>query len=266
MTRRPAVAGRFYDNEPFRLRQSLAALIPALKDKITAGAVICPHAGYIYSGGVAGATFARITIPETVILLGPTHQGINVPLAVSTEDWDMPLGRVASATDLAATLTDRSDLFMVDNAAHQQEHSLEVQLPFLQYFQDNLRIVPVVVAGISFAQCRQAAAELAAAIRRSAEPVLLVASTDMSHYLSRRLASAEDHLALDHIMQLDPAGLYSTVLSRQISMCGIMPTTVALLAAMELGAGRAELVRYTDSGEVSGETDRVVGYAGVVVY
>jgi AmmeMemoRadiSam system protein B len=266
MNRRPAVADRFYDGNPVRLRQTLDGLIPAMEKKVRAKAVISPHAGYVYSGGVAAETFAQVDIPETVIILGPTHHGIRVPLAVGTEDWEMPLGKVALAKDLSFAITDNSELFVADNPAHQQEHSLEVQVPFLQYFQDSLRIVPVVVSHISFEQCRRAAAELVRAVRQYTEPVLLVASTDMSHYLSRRRASEQDHLALDHILHLDPAGLYRTVITQRITMCGIIPVTITLLAALELGAGQAELVRYTDSGEVSGDTDQVVGYAGLVVH
>ncbi|XOF35352.1 MAG: AmmeMemoRadiSam system protein B [Candidatus Electrothrix sp. YB6] len=265
MRRQPAVADRFYPGQPDRLRQSLAELIPEVTDKAEAKAVITPHAGYIYSGGVAGETFARISIPKTVIILGPNHHGRGAPLAVGTEDWDMPLGQVSLADDLTEALIEGSALFTADDIAHRYEHSLEVQVPFLQYLQQKLRIVPVVVSRLSFEQCRQAAAELARAVLQYNRPALLVASTDMTHYLSRQQASQQDHLALNHILQLDPAGLYDTVLSRRISMCGIMPTTITLLAALELGAEQAELVRYTDSGEVSGDTDQVVGYAGVVV-
>ena len=269
MLRQPAVADRFYDGDPTKLHKSLKGLIPESSDKISAKAVLSPHAGYIYSGGVAGETFARISIPETVILLGPDHHGQHHdqrrPLAVGTQDWDMPLGRVPLANDLAQDLLSSSALFTAENRPHLYEHSLEVQVPFLQYFQKDLHILPVVVSRLSLQQCRQAATELTQAIRYSNRPALLVASTDMTHYLSRKQASEQDQLALDHILGLDADGLYDTVLSRRISMCGIMPTTITLLAAAELGAEQAELVRYTDSGEVSGDTEQVVGYAGVII-
>ncbi|MCI5224107.1 MAG: AmmeMemoRadiSam system protein B [Candidatus Electrothrix sp. AR4] len=268
MSRQAAVADRFYDSDPVRLRQTLdkLILIPSVTKRMTAKAVITPHAGYVYSGGVAGETFAQIEIPETVIILGPNHHGFGAPLAVGTGDWDMPLGRVALARDLVAAVMDGSNLFTPDNTAHQYEHSLGVQVPFLQYFQEKLRILPIVVSHLSFEQCQQAASELVRAVIQCEQPVLLVASTDMSHYVSREQASKLDRLALDRILHLNPELLYSTVLiSRKISMCGIIPTTVILLAAMELGAERAELVRYSDSGEVSGDTDQVVGYAGVVI-
>jgi hypothetical protein len=269
MLRQPAVTDRFYDSDPTKLHQALKGLIPESSDKISTKAVLSPHAGYVYSGGVAGETFARISIPETVILLGPNHHGQyhdqRTPLAVGTQDWDMPLGEVPLANDLAQDLLSSSALFTADDTAHRSEHSLEVQIPFLQYFQKNLHILPVVVSQLSLQQCHQAATELAQAIRRFNRPTLLVASTDMTHYLPRKQASKQDHLALDYILNLDAAGLYDTVLSHRISMCGIMPTTITLLAAAELGAEQAELVRYTDSGEVSGDTDQVVGYAGVII-
>ncbi|MCW5203869.1 AmmeMemoRadiSam system protein B [Desulfobulbus sp. US2] len=265
MLRQPAVADRFYDGDPTKLHKSLKGLIPESSEKISAKAILSPHAGYIYSGGVAGETFARINIPETVILLGPNHHGQGMPLAVGTQDWDMPLGQVPLANDLAQDLISSSSLFTADDTPHLYEHSLEVQVPFLQYFQKNLHILPVVVSRLSLRQCHQAATELAQAIRRSNRPTLLVASTDMTHYLSRQQASKQDHLALDHILDLDAAGLYDTVLSHHISMCGIIPTTITLLAAAELGAEQAELVRYTDSGEISGDTEQVVGYAGVII-
>jgi AmmeMemoRadiSam system protein B len=269
MPRQPAVADRFYDGDPIRLRQALDKLIPEHPEKTEAKAVLSPHAGYMYSGGVAGETFARIRIPDTVILLGPNHHGQyhdqGIPLAVGTQDWDMPPGRVPLANELAEALLGSSTLFKADDTPHLSEHSLEVQVPFLQYFQKNLQILPVVVSRLSLQQCRQAAAELAQAVQRINRPALLVASTDMTHYLSRRQAAEQDHLALRHILQLDADGLYDTVFARRISMCGIIPTVITLLTAAKLGAEQAELVRYTDSGEVSGDTEQVVGYAGVII-
>ncbi|MCI5131307.1 MAG: AmmeMemoRadiSam system protein B [Candidatus Electrothrix sp. EH2] len=265
MLRQPAVANRFYDGDPTELRRSLSSLIPEYAEKIQAKAVLAPHAGYVYSGAVAGETFARIHIPETVILLGPDHHGGGAPLAVGTEDWDMPWGQVPLADDLAETLLSSSALFTANNSAHRPEHSLEVQLPFLQYFQKNLRILPILLSRLSLRQCHEAAAELAQAVRGLTVPALLVASTDMTHYLPRQQAARQDRFALQHILELDADGLYNTVLSLRISMCGVIPATITLLAAAELGAEQAELVRYTDSGEVSGDTDYVVGYAGVLI-
>jgi len=265
MRRQPAVADRFYDSDPIELRHSLDRLIPESPEKKTAKAVLSPHAGYMYSGAVAGETFSRIRIPKTVVLFGPNHYGEGGALAVGSREWDMPLGPVPLAGDLAENLLSSSALYAPDDVAHHYEHSLEVQVPFLQYLQKDLHILPVVVSRLSLQQCHQAADELVSAVRSTGCSTLLIASTDMSHYLTRQQASEQDQLALDHILSLDADRLYDTVLSRQISMCGIIPTVITLLAAVKLGAEQAELVRYTDSGEVSGDTEQVVGYAGVVI-
>jgi MEMO1 family protein len=267
MTRMPAVADRFYPGNPEQLRSALAILVPdvADEDKQPALAVVLPHAGYVYSGATAGATISRVRVPETVMILGPNHHGRGATLALGTEDWRMPLGTVAIDRQLAASILRTSSNIVDDSQAHLLEHSLEVQVPFFQQVQPHLRIVPLVVSHISYAQCQSVARELAAALREHPQPVLLAASTDMSHYESRQQASRKDQLAIEHILALDPEGLYNTVIDRNISMCGIFPTTITLLTALELGATRAELVRYTDSGEASGDTSQVVGYAGLII-
>ncbi len=265
MTRQAVVAGQFYPGNPAVLRQTLDALIPGGGKKEKALAVVAPHAGYVYSGAVAGETYARVEVPETVVILGPNHHGRGQPLALGVTDWSMPMGPVPIERSLAVSILRRSEVITDDDIAHRSEHSLEVQVPFLQYLQENLKIVPIVVSHVSFAVCQQAAMDLAAAIREFSDPVLMVASTDMTHYESRRSASRKDHLALERILAMDPQGLYDTVIGNRITMCGIMPTTIVLLTAIELGAGRAELVCYTDSGEVSGDTDQVVGYAGMII-
>jgi MEMO1 family protein len=265
MRRSPVVADQFYPGDPRILRATLAELIPqSSAHKTDALAVIAPHAGYIYSGGVAGQTYAAVNIPEDVIILGPNHHGQGAPIALMHEgEWDMPLGRVRINDNLAALLTD--PVIERDDLAHRFEHSLEVQVPFLQALQKNLAIVPLVISHVSFSLCQAAGKAIAGAIKKYGKPVLLVASTDMTHYESRQSASRKDRLALDHITNLDPRGLYNTVIGQRISMCGIMPTTIVLIAALELGATGAQLIRYTDSGETSGDTDHVVGYAGLVI-
>ncbi len=267
MTRQPVVSNQFYPGNPSVLQQTLTELIPAVsvEQKKSALAVIVPHAGYVYSGAVAGETFARVEVPETALILGPNHTGNGQPLALGVSDWEMPLGPVPIERNLAVSILRNSEIIVDDDIAHLQEHSLEVQVPFLQFLQKDLKIVPIVVSHISYDDCRRAAHDLAAAIREFGEPVLMVASTDMTHYESRQSASTKDHLALERIQALDPCGLYETVVGNRISMCGIMPTTITLLTTLELGATRAELVRYTDSGEVSGDTNQVVGYAGLVI-
>jgi len=265
--RSPVVADRFYPGKPSDLQDTLHNLVPDVSEdlKQRAIAAISPHAGYVYSGGVAGETIGRVRVPGTVVILGPNHHGAGAPLALGTEDWRMPIGDVVIDRELAGQILDRSEVIKEDDVAHAQEHSLEVQVPFLQYCNSSVRIVPIVVSHVSYSVCVEAANDLAEAIRNYSQPVLLLASTDMTHYESRRDASRKDHLALERIEALDPKGLYDTVLNNRISMCGIMPTTITLLAAISLGAKEAQLVRYTDSGEASGDTSQVVGYAGLVL-
>jgi len=268
MIRSPVVAGQFYPGSEASLLKSLKTLVPEiLPDKRKeALAVISPHAGYIYSGGVAGETFGGVRVPENVIILGPNHTGHGAPVALMSQgSWDMPMGEVPINRELAAQIAENSPQVEIDDLAHQFEHSLEVQVPFLQYMQKDLTIAPIVVSHVSYETCVTVGKGLAAAIKSYGKSVLIVASTDMTHYESRQSASAKDSLALECIKKLDPEGLYNTVVGKRISMCGIMPTTVTLIAALALGAKKAELIRYTDSGETSGDTSHVVGYAGFVI-
>jgi AmmeMemoRadiSam system protein B len=268
MIRSPAVAGQFYPGSEASLVKILNALVPEVQPekRKQALAVISPHAGYIYSGGVAGETIGQVRVPENVIILGPNHTGHGAPVALmSRGSWDMPMGEVPINRELAVQIAENSPQVEIDDVAHQFEHSLEVQVPFLQYLQKDLTIAPIVVSHVSYEICVAVGKGLAAAIKSYGKSVLIVASTDMTHYESRQSASAKDSLALECIKKLDPEGLYNTVVGKRISMCGIMPTTVTLIAALALGAKKAELIRYTDSGETSGDTSHVVGYAGFVI-
>jgi len=261
----PAVADRFYPGNPRILRRDVETMIPATAATQKACAVVLPHAGYMYSGSVAGETIAKVNVPETVIIIGPNHHGQGAPVALSSISWEMPMGVVPIDTDITSALLKESDAFKVDETAHRYEHSLEVQIPFLQARQKNLSIVPLVVSHISYPLCQEVGAALARVIKESGKETLIVASSDMTHYESRTAADKKDHYVLQKLEGMDPATLYRTVLDYQISMCGIMPVTIALIAAMALGATKTELVRYTDSGAVSGDTSQVVGYAGVII-
>lgn len=268
MARTPAVAGTFYPADKDDLLQMIAGLSPPVPPtpKRDALAVISPHAGYIYSGGVAGQTFAAVNIPADVIILGPNHHGRGAPLSLSGVDsWQMVMAEVPVNRHLCQLVLQHNHQITVDDEAHRPEHSLEVQIPFLLYHQPALTITPLVVATLSCQECLATGLALAEAIREFDRPVLLVASTDMSHYESRSAATLKDHQALARITDLDPRGLYETVIGKGITMCGIMPTTIVLAAAMALGAGKAELLCYTDSGATSGDLAQVVGYAGMVI-
>ncbi|HIJ91241.1 MAG: AmmeMemoRadiSam system protein B [Desulfobulbaceae bacterium] len=266
MNREPAVAHQFYPGDPATLQKTLDRLIPAATVKQKGLAVISPHAGYIYSGGVAGETFAAVEIPQDIVVMGPNHHGYGASVALMQKGaWNMPLGEVTINTVLAQHLLAQSALIETDSLAHRFEHSLEVQVPFLQYFRPDMTLTPIVISHLSFKSCQEIGEALALAIEKYGKPVLIVASSDMSHYESRESATAKDSQAMEQITALNPEGLYNTVLGKRISMCGIMPATIALIAALRLGATQAKLIRYTDSGETSGDTNQVVGYAGFVI-
>jgi len=225
-----------------------------------------PHAGYVYSGGIAADTLGRIEIPRTVILLGPNHTGKGKTVALSTAIWNMPMGYVPCNYDLAHAILAESDLIEEDELAHKYEHSLEVQLPFLQMAQPDLSIVPITISHISYQALEEIGLAIAKAIKKNNDnDILIVASSDMTHYESRSAAEKKDHYALKKLTDMNPDLLYSSVIGHHISMCGIIPVTAALIIALELGATKTELIRYTDSGETTGDTDQVVGYAGVLI-
>jgi AmmeMemoRadiSam system protein B len=267
MLRTPAVANMFYPGKEGPLRHQVDAFIKVVPEPKRALAAVCPHAGYMYSGGVAGAVFSQIQIPDSVVILGPNHRGLGAHVAVDTSDgWQMPMGTVPINEGLARLIIDRGgDRIEGDSQAHAMEHSIEVQVPFLQLLRPDLTIVPICVSHVSFGDCEKIGQALAAVIRDYGRDVLLVASTDMTHYESQKAAKAKDRLAIDRILDLDPKGLYEVVAEEGISMCGVVPTAIVLTACNTLGATKAELVRYATSGDVTGDFGQVVGYAGFVV-
>lgn len=266
MDRMPVVAGRFYPAG----EKALAAQVDGFlgeppEHEETALAVVAPHAGYAYSGAIAGSVFSRVRIPRLVVVLCPNHTGIGARAAIMAHGaFRLPGASIAIDGPLAeefrglALLTD-------DPRAHREEHSLEVQLPFLLRKNPKVRIVPVCLGAMPYASCARIGVALADVVKNHGRDVLVVASTDMSHYLPVAEAERRDRLALARIEALDPKGLYETVRDNDISMCGVIPTTVALVAAVAGGAKEAELVRYGHSGEASGDLERVVGYAGMII-
>jgi AmmeMemoRadiSam system protein B len=265
--RKPVVAGRFYPATEKELLHLVETYINGRQPTppIEACAVIVPHAGYVYSGVLAGKTLCSVQIPETVLLIGPNHTGQGSPVSLSTETWITPFGSVPVNTNLANRIVNEGKSIVVDEAAHANEHSLEVQLPFLQKLQQNLSIVPLTVAHLSYDNCEEIAEALYCSILQYGEKILIVASTDMSHYESRPVAEVKDKLALDTIIAMDPQALYSTVHKNKISMCGVIPVVITLLICKKMGTKTARLLDYMDSGTVSGDTDQVVGYAGVII-
>jgi len=265
--RTPAVAGRFYPGRSDELlREVRAYASPASSAPVAAIGCVAPHAGYSYSGAVAGAVYSRLQIPEHCIILCPNHTGKGVPLSImTTTAWQTPLGEVAVSEKLGSDLLQSFPTLQEDSAAHRSEHAIEVQLPFLQAQQNQLHIVPIAVGISDFGVLRGLGEALAKGIGASDQNVLIIASSDMNHYESDAVTRVKDHKAIGRVLAMDARGLWEVVMAEHISMCGFGPTVVMLTAAKILGATGATLVRYATSGDVSGDRDRVVGYAGIVV-
>jgi AmmeMemoRadiSam system protein B len=261
--REPAVAGRFYGGEPRALAAEVDGYLAAGTERVRAIGVVAPHAGYLYSGAVAGAVYGRVDVPPRAVVLGPNHTGLGDPVALYTGDgWRTPLGTVPVDRALTSALA-AGDEVTADALAHRHEHSLEVQLPFLQRARPDVAIAALCLGPLALEDCEALGRTVARAARGAG--ALVVASSDMSHYVPATVAREQDRRAIDRVLALDPEGLYATVRAERISMCGFVPATVMLFAARELGAKAAELVRYAHSGEVTGDDDAVVGYAGIVV-
>ena len=270
--RDPAVAGRFYPGRADELLREVR-MYSAMPEADRIGAIGCvaPHAGYIYSGPVAGAVYSRVEIPRHCVILCPNHTGKGQPLAIMANTaWQTPLGQVAADPGLAAALVERFPALQEDSAAHRAEHAIEVQLPFLQAMQPELQIVPIAVGTSDFEVLRGLGEALAEAIadyeeKHPPEKVLIIASSDMNHYESDAITRVKDHKAIERVLAMDARGLWEVVMREDISMCGFGPTVVMLTAAKLLGATSATLVKYATSGDVSGDFAAVVGYAGIIV-
>ncbi len=270
--RHPAVAGRFYPRDEKPLREEVRTYLSQTPQQkpVRALGCIAPHAGYMYSGHVAGAVFAALEIPQLCLVLCPNHTGVGRALAMVSEGaWETPLGDVPIDSAFAAALKQRFPLLQEDSSAHRGEHAAEVELPFLQARQPRLKFVPIALGTGQFdvlSQLGDAIADVIAAhIAADGDPVLIVASSDMNHYESDAITRVKDHSAIDPILALDARALYDVVTQQHISMCGFGPAVAMLTAARKLGAKSAQLVKYATSGDISGDLDMVVGYAGVII-
>ena len=266
MVRPPAVAGTWYPGTAQGLTDMIQGFLDAPADPQKAVLAVSPHAGYIYSGAVAAKVLSKVEIPRKVVVAGVNHRGVGSPAAVMTQGaWETPFGLVSLDSDLGGELLNRCELVAEDARAHQYEHSLELQLPFLQYFRKDFLLTPLALSYLSYEQCLELGQALAESIKAQAEPVLMVASTDMTHHEPADAAEEKDMKAIERILALDPRGLYDTVRKLGITMCGVLPTTVCLIAARQLGAKDAKLVAYTNSGEATGDFREVVAYAGLII-
>ena len=268
MLRLPAVAGRFYPHDSSELARQVAVFAAPAPDEPPREAIAClvPHAGYRYSGRVAGAVYARLKLPRRFLLIGPRHFSRGKAQAILSEGaWQTPLGRAEIDSQLARELQSACPELREDEAAHQTEHALEVQLPFLQCLSSDFRFVPIALGILDYAQIESLGRAIAEVLRRQPDPVLVIASSDMNHYESDEITRRKDAQALEPLLALDPRRLFDIVQREGITMCGVGPAASMLTAARLLGATRAKLERYATSGDINGDRDEVVGYAGVIV-
>jgi len=274
--RRPWVAGSFYPADPGGLRRSIEecfrhrlgpGTLPRKRgDRRRIVALISPHAGYIYSGPVAAHGYYHLALdgaPPTFIILGPNHTGLGSPVAMMREGgWETPLGVVEIDGELADAIFKASDIIDVDEMAHLREHSIEVQLPFLQYlYGSDLRFVPISM-GLQDLETSRAVGRAIAEAAGERE-LVVIASTDLTHYEPQATAERKDRGVIEAILGLDEEGVQRTVRRYGVSMCGYGPVSAAIAAAKGLGAASAELLAYHTSGDVTGDYSAVVGYASI---
>ncbi|MBI5252967.1 MAG: MEMO1 family protein [Euryarchaeota archaeon] len=270
--RRPSVAGQFYAPDAAGLRKQIEGCflhrlglgrLPKAEDKERdiLGAVV-PHAGYVYSGPEAAHVYYSIAgqkKPKTVVILGPNHSGYGSAVAVSKESWKTPLGEAAIDSEAADFLRKNCDIIDADEVAHRYEHSIEVQLPFLQYIYRDFKFVPICI-GIQDLNTSEEIAQCLGKIKDA----LILASSDFTHYEPKEQAAAKDNKAIEHILNLDEKKFLQTVYDLDISICGYGPIATCIAAVKKLGATKAELLKYATSGDITGDDSSVVAYAAIV--
>jgi AmmeMemoRadiSam system protein B len=275
--RRPVVAGAFYPADPTRLRRSIeesfthrlgpGKLPDEPSGERTIISVVCPHAGYMYSGPVAAHSYLQLSSegkPDTVVIIGPNHTGLGGPVSLGGSDaWETPLGKVEIDKDLTSVISGSSDIIDVDELAHIREHSIEVQLPFLQYIYGEFKLVPICMGFQDLETSRMLGEVLAEALKE--RNALMMASTDLNHMEPQSTAEPKDRGVIDRILTLDEAALQDWVRSRRVSMCGYGPVSATLVASKRLGATKAELLAYGTSGDIIGDHSSVVGYTSIKI-
>jgi MEMO1 family protein len=265
--RHPAVAGRFYPKDQRKLLSDLHSYLTPAATLVPALGCVVPHAGYMYSGHVAGAVYARLEIPARCIVLCPNHTGMGTPLSIMDRGaWETPLGDAPVDSELADALMRRFPLLSNDSAAHLSEHAIEVQLPFLQAKRADIRFVPIAIGTRQYQVLAGLGEAIGEVLSATGERILVLASSDMNHYESDPITRVKDQKAIERILALDPRGLYEVVTNEEISMCGYGPAVAMLTASKRLGATSADLIKYATSGDISGDRQMVVGYAGITVY
>lgn len=269
IVREPKVAGQFYPATAESLHKQIEAFTDKQAKKKDVAACMLPHAGYLYSGYVATQTVSRINIKDRVILLGPNHTGTGEAFSIMSEGaWRTPLGEVGIDQELAKCILSNSDYLCDCSSAHADEHSLEVELPILQYFRKDFKIVPIAFLSDELDTLKKIGKEIATCLieNKVRDSVLILASSDMTHYESKTQAERKDRLALDAILGMDEDKLFKTIIDHKISMCGYAPVAVMLCMLKAFGVKNGQLIKYQTSAEATHDTSSVVGYAGAVFY
>jgi len=268
MNRNPFVAGQFYSGSKDALSKEVARFVAGSKAEDDAIGVVSPHAGYIYSGAVAGSVLGSIKPKDTYIIMGPNHTGLGCQFALSpARIWKTPLGDVETDERLALEIKKNCRLIKDDELSHIKEHSIEVQLPILQYLNKNFKFVPIVISYAGLDVYRQIAKALAKSVKdlNLEKNITIIASSDMTHYEPQDTAKSKDFAAIEAILRLDEEELFKRISSMDITMCGYGPALIMIAASKALGAKKAKLVKYATSGDVSGDYSSVVGYAGITI-
>jgi AmmeMemoRadiSam system protein B len=256
----------WYPGEPEKLKKEINRMLKCEKESIHAIGALVPHAGIIFSGEVAGKVFGRLSEYDTFIILSPNHTGMGEKISVySSGSWKTPLGEIEVDSEIANQIVKACDLAKEDIKAHLNEHSIEIELPFLQCKFSNFKIIPITLKQISYDDCVKLAKLIASVLKKSTKNILIIASSDMSHGETLENTIKKDNLALEKFKVLDSKGLFETVRKNYISMCGYIPASILLLVSKELGANQARIISHTNSYEISGNDDYIVGYAGGII-
>jgi AmmeMemoRadiSam system protein B len=267
--RQPAVAGKFYPSSAQGLKNQIKSFIETQAQRSDIIACMMPHAGYMYSGNVAGKTISQVNIKDRIILLGPNHTGYGERYSIMPEGvWQTPLGKINIDSELAEEILRHSSYLKPDDTAHTYEHSLEVELPFLQYFKTDFKIVPIILLSDEPDTLKKIGGQIADSVKelRAQDSTIIIASSDMTHYEPQEEAEKKDKQAIQAILELNEDRLIDTIKRLKISMCGYAPVVTMISAARLLGAKTARLIKYQTSADVTGDKSSVVGYAGIIIY
>ncbi|MDD5194486.1 MAG: AmmeMemoRadiSam system protein B [Candidatus Omnitrophica bacterium] len=267
MVRKPVVSGKFYPQNSKDLKKLLDGFKVPESSKCSARAIILPHAGYVYSGKVAATTVSKVIPKKRIIILGNNHTGLGEGFALypANGSWEMPFGRVAIDEELAKMILKEADGIKEDYVAHEYEHSIEVELPVLYYYFGDFRFVAIACQEAGLLAYRKIASQIYEAIKMIKEDILLIASSDMTHYEPDATARAKDSLAIEAIVNLDEEELLKKTHSGNITMCGVAPVAILLSCVKLLGARKAHVALYQTSADASGDSSSVVGYAGIII-